>query len=166
MILETKQAKWHEIRDAVVSGSGDTDLAATTKKYATVYTNHSSNWRALQPHGNKVELRFRFTNSTANATFSVYALREDGDAVLVCKGTAYAGTQQTDTEIGSATTYMGDKIVISEEYWLTKVVSTCSNDDATNDTARLAFDCCGYKYILPLVPTVSAGSAAVDGVVY
>lgn len=151
MYAQTKQIQWTNIRDQVATA--DSALSATTKKFANV---KSSIWK-LPEKANAVELRFRGNDSAASGTFYVYMGRQRDDAVFVCYGTIAIGTQ-TATMAGDG--YYGDTLSITAQDWL-KTVSdidaTAGGADAKGGMSRLAFDACGYNWILVLFTVVSSG---------
>lgn len=153
---------WQVVRSGVLSTSADSDLTATTSKWATALSNHTGNWLAVPPSSDRLEIRFRHSANNNNGTYSLWGFREKDDGVKVCTGLTYAGTQQATEQISSATTYHCDRITVANNYWHATPSSSC--EDATNNNLRatLIVNTFGYKYFLVLLTAVSAGTVAVD----
>ena len=155
MFIETKKLGWRTVRDTI--SSVDTTLAVTARKWADRPT---AKLIEVPEKANAAFIRFRHSTNSATANYTIYVYREKDDAEFVCTGTATAGTQTpTMLTSASAATYYAKKITCTHRW-----VKTASSSDTSgnNEMAKLAFDLCGVKYILPELTALSTGNCSVD----
>jgi hypothetical protein len=154
------QNAWENKRDNITAT--ETDLTATTSKWSSLMTNFKAAIFEVDEKCDRVKVRFRFTNSAANAGYKIYALQKDDDAFPVCDGVAYAGTQEATVQIDSGTTYHVDRITVANDYWLLSPRSSCEDAAADNMSAMLAFSNFGTRKFLVIITSISAGGVSVD----
>jgi hypothetical protein len=153
--------QWQIHRSGVTEGSEDTDLTASTKKWASVLSSYPEGedglYKISERHW-KLEIRFRSNgaeNDTAN--YKVYLFRSKGDAKFCADGTVTFGQQQATEQIDSSTTLYADAITVTTATWINPVSST--NTSGSNEQASLVFDAAGYNYALVLITSATLNGA-------
>ena len=160
---------WEIARSAVANGSTDSALTTTTSTWASILSSHSDNLyylhNDLHTDFDHAEIRLRTTDGNVVANIYMGRKKDAAKLIGIVSGTKGDMVADTDFEIGGATTYFCDKITITKESWPNTLISTNDDDDASvnnNQQAILSFSTRGYDWLLVLLTTVSAGSAAVD----
>ncbi len=138
--LLNQRLKWNRLGtiDSTVS-SLDSALSVGERSYSTVSSRDNVVVAESKTGLNVLEIRFLLASDGDDADIDIWAAREDDDNLCrIATLDIIAGTQTNDDDTPK---YFADEINVSNEGWITSLVSLEPGD---NHIARLLLDTCGY----------------------